>query len=96
MLTFEILKSDTESQEIINKSGIEDIIIMNTKTFEGNTEILSFLAPLAIPTLKILGEIVIKLIASKNKVTIKYEGVELTGINQKNVLDILTKLKDDK
>ena len=96
MILIEIPKSEQNTlQEIILKFQ-KDIIISEIKQFDGSSEFIHALIPLTTFTIPFIVRIFIERIRQKRYIILKYKGVEISGLSEKNILKVLNVLLEEK
>ena len=70
----------------------DEVAIISSDKFEGNSEIIQALVVLGGVTIPVIGKIIIEAIRAKKHVVVKKRGLTISGISQKNVLRILKDL----
>ena len=92
MIAIEINKND---QNILNDLLLKypnEIQIIDTKQLIGDFGVMHATISLTSMTLPFVTKILLELIRSKKNVSLKYKGVEVKGISEKNVVDVLNNL----
>ena len=93
MIAIELLKNDEEIlKELVGKYP-DDCMLVTSKKFQGQAETIQVLVSLGAIAIPALANIIVQQIKSKKYVSVKYKGVELQGISEKNAVKILKQLK---
>jgi len=90
-----IIEVDKNFEKELNDAVIsskDEIVIVNTNKFEGIGEIIQAMVVLGGVTIPIIGKIIIEAIRSKKHVVIKKKGFIVSGISEKNAVQILKDL----
>ena len=96
MLVLEVYERDTiELQNEIKELTENGAVVIRSKTFQGAPETIRLLIELTPVVLASITTIVLTNIKAKKHISIKYKGVEVTGISEENVLKIFEKLIDE-
>jgi hypothetical protein len=87
----QILRVDEGSLVELQASYPNDVRVVEAKGLEG-THFLNVLIGLSSLTLPLITKVVIELIRARKHVSLKVDGVELTGLSEKNAKELLTQL----
>jgi len=96
-ISIEIPASERDAVEEVAKSGDIPITISTVRRLDSVSDVVLILIPLAATTLTAISNIIIAMIAARREITVKYKGVEITGLSEKNTKNYLIELlkKDD-
>lgn len=96
-----VIKIDSKDYDLIENDVtlLEDNIeVLSSRRFQGEPETVELLVELSKVIIPALSAIIIKLIDLKKNTSIKYNGIEIKGIDSKSVIpileDLLNKEKD--
>ena len=96
-----VIKIDSEDYDLIENdiTLLEDSVeVLSSRRFQGEPETVEILVELSKVIIPTLSAIIIKLIDLRKNTSIKYNGIEIKGIDNKSVIpileDILKKEKD--
>lgn len=81
--------------ELICKNS-ENIQLLNSRRFQGEPETIQLLITLSPVIIPSLASIIITFIRSKKHISIKYKGIEIKGVSEATIIQILEKLISDK
>lgn len=91
MIIIELLAEDKEiAEEFINENP--DVVCLTGHKFQGEPEMVRLMVELSPLILTSVVTIVTTLIKAKKHVVIKYKGIEIAGISEKNISKILKEL----
>ena len=95
MIIIEVLKTDTNDlQEELACLQDKGAIIIESKRIEGSQETIQILVELVKTILPSLLAFVVARYEAKRYITIKHNGVEVSGITKHNAMDVLTQIMD--
>lgn len=95
MIIIEVLKKDTyHLREELASLQEKGAIIIESKGIEGSQETVQILVELVKTTLPSILAFAVARYEAKKHITIKHNGVEISGITKHNALEILTQIMD--
>ena len=65
------------------------VSISKPKKFSGDADLISAIVTLTTISIPVIGKVIIELINAKKYVKIKVKGVEISGITEKNAIEVL-------
>ncbi len=92
------IQVQNDDEEILKKFDHDpeiDFVKLETSSFDGQSEIVTLLVTLTPMVLTFLGKVITEQIKSKRYVRVIYKGVQIQGINEKNVATIIKEITDD-
>lgn len=92
MILLELSPTDKAHIEAEIKESTLDAQVLEKKNFNGQTEILEVLIVLSTSALPIIAKLIIERIRSRKHIEVKYKGLTIKGLSEKNTIDILGKL----
>lgn len=95
MIIIEVLKKDTTDlhKELAHLQG-KGAIIIESKGIEGSQETVQILVELAKTILPSIFAFVVARCEAKRYITIKHNGMEVSGITKHNAIEVLTRIMD--
>ena len=100
MILIEIPKSELnilkENIMKLPKDKHKNINILELKKFDGSSEFIQALIPLATFSIPFVTKIFIECIRQKKHFILKYQGFEISGLSEKNMVKVLNKLLEEK
>lgn len=95
MIIIEVLKKDTNDlQEELACLRNKGAIIIESKGIEGSEETVQILVELAKTILPSILAFIVARYESKRYITIKHNGIEVSGITKHNAIEVLTQIMD--
>lgn len=92
MICLEMSQDDAKLLEVFK--GNEDLILISIiKRFDGVSDYIQALVTLTTISIPLVAKIIIEKIRSKKHISIKYGGIEIKGISEDNVFQVLENLK---
>ena len=96
MIVLEVYERETiELQNEIKELTENGATLIRSKTFQGTAETIRLLIELTPVVLTAVTAIVVTNIKAKRHISIKYKGVEVTGISEENALKIFENLMNE-
>lgn len=93
MIVLELFSKDKSLvDELINNHS--EVQLLTSRKFQGEPETIQLLINLSPVIIPAVASVIKACIRSKKHVSLKYKGLEVKGISDSTVIDILTKLKD--
>src|SRR5689334_4302423 len=89
----EVSKTERNAFDELETAVPHSIDIVEVKRFGGDADLIQAIVTITVTTIPVLGGIVSRLIDRKKSVSIKVNGVEITGITKDNVLEILEEIR---
>jgi putative effector of murein hydrolase len=93
MVTIEVLLSEKQVFENLQSKYQDFITLVTLRRFDGQPEILQVLVILTSVTIPAIAKIVIELIRSRKHVSLKVNGIEVKGISEENIFNILKEIQ---
>lgn len=94
MVAIEVLKEDEGILKDFADKHPKECELIQSKKFQGQAETVQVLITISATVLPFVAKIIIEYIRAKKHVSLKYKGVEVKGISEKNIVEILEKLKE--
>jgi len=91
-ISVQVQKNDMEFINSIDSEKSVNCTILETSSFDGQSEIVTILLTVTPLVLTFLGKIISEQIKAKKHVKIIYKGVQIQGIDEKNVTKILNEI----
>jgi hypothetical protein len=91
-ISIQVQHDDEELLKTFNSEPDVDFIKLETSSFDGQSEIVTLLVTLTPMALTFLGKVISEQIKSKRYVKIIYKGVQIQGVNEKNVAKMLEEI----
>ena len=93
-ITLEITKRDTRAFSELTTTYPDDVQVVETDRLDGAIELFEMVIKLTPEVLTAITTIIVTLIRSRRHLRIKYKGIELTGISEANIVEILQTLSN--
>ena len=95
MIIIEVLKKDTNNlQEELACLQSKGAIIIESKGIEGSQETVQILVELAKTILPSILAFIVARYEAKKYITIKHNGIEVSGITKHNAIEVVTQIMD--
>ena len=91
MICIEVLSEDRKMVNDLVKENTHIQCLVGHK-FQGDPEMIQLLIDLSKVAIPAVAGVVVAFINSKKHIVIKHKGIEIKGIDEKNILEILEKL----
>ncbi|MFT7405703.1 hypothetical protein [Zhongshania sp.] len=91
-ISIQVQNDDEEILKTFNSEADLDFLKLETSSFDGQSEIVTLLVTLTPMALTFLGKVITEQIKSKRYVKVIYKGVQIQGVNEKNVAKILEEI----
>lgn len=95
-IVLEVMLQDKKMVDELITHYTEDIQILNSRRFQGESETIQLLINLSPVIIPAIASVVVTYIRSKKHISIKYKGLEVKGISESTVVEILEELSADK
>ncbi len=91
-VSIQVLKNDSAFKNQITNNESISHIKLETSSFDGQSEVLTFLISLTPLAMVCLTKILVEQIRSKRYVKLIYKGLQIQGLNEKNIESTLKKI----
>ncbi len=91
-ITIQINKDDNSFIDLINTEKDLEFAKLETSSFDGQSEVITLVITLTPMILTFLGKIISDQIKSKKYVKVIYKGIQIQGISEKNVSNIINEI----
>lgn len=95
-IVLEVMLNDKEMVEELITDHTKDIQVLNSRRFQGEPETIQLLITLSTVIIPSIASVIVAYIRSKKHISIKYKGIEVKGISESTVIQILEELNQDK
>lgn len=95
-IVLEVMKKDKKLADEFMADIKEDIHVLNSRRFQGEPETIQLLINLNSVIIPTIASIILTYIRSKKHISLKYKGLEVKGISEATVIQILEELSAEK
>ncbi len=95
-LSIQVQKDDRDFFDTLNSENSLPYTKLETSSFDGQSEVVTVLLTLTPVVLTFIGKIISEQLRAKKYVKIIHKGVQIQGVDEKNVAKILKGLLDEK
>lgn len=95
-IVLEVMQNDKNMVDELMANHPQDIQVLNSRRFQGEPETIQLLIELSSFIIPSIASVIVAYIHSKKHISIKYKGLEVKGISESTVIEVLEKLNDGK
>jgi hypothetical protein len=95
VIPIQIQKDDANTLDKFESKKDVDSVKLETSSFDGQSEIITLIVTLTPIALTFLGKVITEQIKAKKYVKVIYKGVQIQGVNEKNVAKILKEITSE-
>lgn len=95
MITVEVAVNDIAVFDEIKAACADEITFARIKKFNGAQDIIQLIVAVTSITLPFITKIILEHIRSKKSISVKFKGIEIKGISEKNITRILNSILNE-